>query len=121
MKKKLHQVKCALTDVTNLHCTTEKQSFKNKLMDLGRKGQDYHDLEAFFDDMEEANLVLSGRLTAVEKEVSVLSTDTSVTVDAKNMSFCFTTKSGGEFTLLLFVNPVIPCFHIKYHLLRFAQ
>ena len=100
MKKELDQVKCALRDVTNSQRTAEKQrdvlqKQASRLKErYASKVQDYHKLEAVFEELEEADLVLSSTLAAVEKELSVLSSATSITVDAKNMSFCFTTKSG---------------------------
>lgn len=100
MKKELDQVKCALRDITNSQRTAErhrdvlqKQASRLKECYIS-KVEDYYRLEAVFEELEEANLVLSGTLTAVEEELSVVSSATSITVDADDMSFCFKTKSG---------------------------
>ena len=88
LKKELAQVKCALRDVTNSQSTAEKQrdvlqKQASRLKECyTSKVQDYHKLEAVFEELEDAN------------ELSVLSSATSITVDAENMSFCFKTKSG---------------------------
>ena len=100
MKKELDQTKRALRDLTNSKCVTEKQrdAFQKQASRFKKcytlKVHDYNKLEAVFEEVEEANLMLSDTLAAVEKELSVLSNATSITVDSVNMSFCFTTKSG---------------------------
>ena len=83
--------------------------------------QDYHKLEAGFEELEEANLVLSGTLAAVEKELSVLSSASSITADAENMSFCFTTKSGERIYSPAIRKLYYSLLQIKSHLQRFAR
>ena len=66
MKKELDQVKCALRNVTNSQRTAEKrcdvlQKQTSRLKErYASKVQDYHNLESVFQELEEANLVLSG-------------------------------------------------------------
>ncbi len=100
MRKELDRTKCALKDITNSKHVAERQcgvlqKQASKLKErYTSKLCDYNKLEAFFEEAEEANLVSSDMLSAFEKELSILSGASSITVDASKMSFCFTTKSG---------------------------
>ena len=92
-KKELDQMKCALRDVTNSQHTAEKQcdvlqKQASRLKErYASKVQDYNNLEAVIQELEEANIALSGTLAAIEKELSVLSSATSIAVDVESMSF----------------------------------
>ena len=100
MKKELDKTKLALRDITNSKHVAEKQ--RDALQkQAGRLKEcytsklcDYHELETVFEEVEEVNFKLSDTLAAVEKELSVLSGATSISIDVSNTSFCFTSKSG---------------------------
>ncbi len=100
MKKELEKTKRTLEDITNSKHVVErqrdqaqKQASKLKKIFVS-KISDYNELETVVEELESKNLMLSGVLVDIEKELSVLSSATSITVDTSNASFCFTTKSG---------------------------
>lgn len=97
MKKELEKTKCALKDISNSKDFVERQrdqaqkqasKLKKKFIS---KVCDYNELETVIEELEGKNLILSDTLVDIEKEFSVLSSATSITIDTA--SFCFTTKS----------------------------